>query len=49
MPIQIPPSQKAALVQNPGDNYQIVLQDGISIGKPGPDEILVKLSCTGIW
>lgn len=49
MSLQIPLSQRAALVQNPGDNFSIALQDGIPIGKPGPDEILVKLNCTGIW
>lgn len=49
MSLQIPSSQKAARVQNPGDNFKIVLQDGIPVGAPGPDEILVKLNCTGIW
>lgn len=45
----IPGFQQAALVQNPGDHFKIILQDGVPVGKPGPDEILVKLNCTGIW
>jgi hypothetical protein len=45
----IPHSQRAALVQNPGESFKIVLQDDIPVGNPGPEEILVKLNCTGIW
>lgn len=45
----IPRSQQAAVVQNPGENFKVVLQHDIPVGNPGPDEILVKLNCTGIW
>lgn len=45
----IPSHQQAAVVQNPGENFTVVLQDDIAVGIPGPEEILVKLNCTGIW
>lgn len=45
----IPHSQQAALVQNPGESFEVVLQNDIPVGNPGSEEILVKLNCTGIW
>ncbi|KAJ6104032.1 hypothetical protein N7523_010352 [Penicillium sp. IBT 18751x] len=44
----IPHSQQAAVVQNPGECFQVVLQHDIPVGNPGSNEILVKLKCTGI-
>lgn len=46
---EIPKFQQAAVVQNPGKDFKVVLLDGIPVAKPGPEEILVKLNCTGIW
>ncbi|OGM49796.1 putative quinone oxidoreductase [Aspergillus bombycis] len=40
--------QRAVVVQNPGNNYEMIIRDDIPIRKPGPDEILVKLTCTGL-
>jgi propanol-preferring alcohol dehydrogenase len=45
----IPSHQQAAVVEDPGDNFKIVLRNDIHIGEPGPEEILVKLTCTGLW
>jgi propanol-preferring alcohol dehydrogenase len=45
----IPRTQRAAVVQNPGKDYRIVLRDDIPVPEPGPCEILIKLECTGIW
>lgn len=45
----IPERQRAAVVQNPGKDFKVVLLDGMPVAKPGPEEILVKLDCTGIW
>jgi hypothetical protein len=44
-----PHSQQAAVVQNPGESFKVVLRHDIPVGNPGPEEILVKLNCTGIW
>ncbi|KAI9931704.1 hypothetical protein ASPWEDRAFT_105589 [Aspergillus wentii DTO 134E9] len=44
----IPSQQHAVVVQNPGPNYSMTIKDNISVGKPGPDEILMKLTCTGL-
>ncbi|KAJ5778747.1 hypothetical protein N7520_001993 [Penicillium odoratum] len=46
--VSIPTYQKAAVVQDPGENFKIVLRDDVPIGEPGPEEILVKLTCTGL-
>ena len=45
----IPTQQQGAVVQDPGENFKIQLQHDIPVGNPGPDEILVKLTCTGLW
>ncbi|KAJ5935840.1 hypothetical protein N7466_005387 [Penicillium verhagenii] len=44
----IPNHQTAALVQDPGENFKILIRDDIPVGEPGPEEILVKLTCTGL-
>ena len=49
MATSIPQLQQAAVVQNPGDNAQILLRDDVPVGEPGPEEILVRLTCTGLW
>ncbi|KAJ4317247.1 hypothetical protein N0V84_007466 [Fusarium piperis] len=43
-----PQVQKAALIQNPGDNAQICIRSDVPVGVPGHHEILVKLSYTGV-
>lgn len=45
----IPSSQRAVVVQSPGNNYEMIIRDDIPVRTPGADEILVKLSCTGLW
>lgn len=45
----IPSVQQAAVLQNPGDKFTLVLRDDIPVGDPGDNEILVKLNCTGLW
>lgn len=45
----IPIHQQAAVVEDPGDNFKILLRNDIPVGEPGPEEILVKLTCTGLW
>jgi len=49
MSVDVPHTQKAFVVQNPGENYTIVLQDNIPVPEPRPGEILIKLECTGLW
>ncbi|KAJ5180930.1 hypothetical protein N7492_004140 [Penicillium capsulatum] len=44
----IPSVQQAAVLQNPGDGFSITLRKDIPVGDPGPKEVLVKLSCTGL-
>ncbi|BAE65649.1 unnamed protein product [Aspergillus oryzae RIB40] len=44
----IPSSQRAVVVQSPGNNYEMIILDDIPVRTPGADEILVKLSCTGL-
>ncbi|KAJ5890401.1 uncharacterized protein N7473_006629 [Penicillium subrubescens] len=46
--MSIPLVQQAAVVENPGDNFTVVLRDNVPVGDPGTDEILIKLNCTGI-
>jgi propanol-preferring alcohol dehydrogenase len=41
--------QQAAVVQNPGENASIDLQNNIPVSNPGRHEVLVKLACTGLW
>ncbi|KAJ5698070.1 hypothetical protein N7462_000075 [Penicillium macrosclerotiorum] len=48
MTVSIPPLQQAAVVQNPGDDFTVVLREDIPVATPGIDEILIKLNCTGI-
>ncbi|KAE8381649.1 chaperonin 10-like protein [Aspergillus bertholletiae] len=43
-----PNEQRAVVVQNPGNNYEMTIRDDLPVGTPGPDEILVKLTCTGL-
>ncbi|KAB8277077.1 chaperonin 10-like protein [Aspergillus minisclerotigenes] len=44
----IPSSQRAVVVQSPGNNYEMIIRDDIPVRTPGAHEILVKLSCTGL-
>lgn len=40
--------QKAIVVTNPGINVQIEIKQ-VPIPTPGPDDLLVRLSHTGVW
>ncbi|KAM0338611.1 hypothetical protein ACHAPU_011267 [Fusarium lateritium] len=48
MASSIPSLQTAALIENPGDNARIVFKSDIPIGNPAANEILVRLSFTGV-
>lgn len=45
----IPKTQQAAQVVSPGEAFHISISDDIPVPEPGPNEVLVKLSCTGLW
>lgn len=45
----IPQTQQAAQVLSPGDSFSISIRDDIPVPEPGPNEVLIKLSCTGLW
>lgn len=45
----IPQTQKAAQVLSPGESFRISIRDDIPVPEPGPNEVLIKLSCTGLW
>jgi propanol-preferring alcohol dehydrogenase len=45
----IPQTQQAAQVLQPGDAFHISIRDDVPVPEPGPNEVLVKLSCTGLW
>ncbi|KAI1069249.1 hypothetical protein LB507_008605 [Fusarium sp. FIESC RH6] len=44
----VPSVQKAALIENPGDDAKLVIRSDIAVGKPGKNEILIKLEFTGL-
>lgn len=44
----LPSTTKAACVSNPGPDFSVVLRDDIPVPKPGHNEVLIKLSVTGI-
>ncbi|CEI60036.1 hypothetical protein FVEN_g8168 [Fusarium venenatum] len=48
MTVSIPSLQKAAVIKNPGDEARIVIRSDVPVPSPGKDEILIKLSCTGV-
>ncbi|CVL08064.1 related to ADH3-alcohol dehydrogenase III [Fusarium mangiferae] len=48
MSSSIPSVQKAALIENPGDDARIIIRSDIPVGDPGENEILVKLEFTGL-
>ena len=49
MAANIPTSQTAALIENPGPAARLVIRDDIPVATPGSNKILVKLNCTGLW
>jgi propanol-preferring alcohol dehydrogenase len=49
MATSTPTLQQAAVVQNPGENATIALQKDIPVANPGQNEVLIKLTCTGLW
>ncbi|KAL2826110.1 chaperonin 10-like protein [Aspergillus cavernicola] len=44
----VPTLQQGAVVVNPGENYKILIQDNIPVREPQDNEVLVKLTCTGL-
>ncbi|CAG8902694.1 unnamed protein product [Penicillium egyptiacum] len=44
----IPTLQQAAVVQNPGENATIALRNDMPVASPGQNEVLIKLTCTGL-
>jgi propanol-preferring alcohol dehydrogenase len=49
MAVSTPLLQQAAVVSDPGENYSISLQNDIPVATPKKNEILIKLTCTGLW
>ncbi|PCG94705.1 Polyketide synthase, enoylreductase [Penicillium occitanis (nom. inval.)] len=45
----IPQNQKAAQVLSPGESFSVSIRDDMPVPEPGPNEVLIKLSCTGLW
>ncbi|KAF5554650.1 alcohol dehydrogenase [Fusarium mexicanum] len=45
----IPTTQTAARVQNPGPEAQFTIQNGQTVPQPSTNQILVKLSVAGLW
>lgn len=45
----IPTCQQAAVLDNPGPDAQITIRHDTPVGSPGPQEVLIKLTHTGIW
>ncbi|KAF5548687.1 alcohol dehydrogenase [Fusarium mexicanum] len=48
MSSSIPSTQKAALIENPGNDARIVIRSDIPVANPQENEILVKLEFTGL-
>lgn len=46
---ELPTVQKAAVIRHPGPNASIVVQHNVPVGTPGPHEVLVRISATGVW
>ncbi|KAF6834010.1 Alcohol dehydrogenase 3, mitochondrial [Colletotrichum musicola] len=44
----VPPQQTAAVIENPGPDGTFALGHDLPVGNPGPGEVLLSLSCTGI-
>jgi propanol-preferring alcohol dehydrogenase len=49
MNLSIPELQKAAVIENPGPKAKITIQHNVPVGTPTGNEILVKLTHSGIW
>ncbi|KAF4815497.1 Alcohol dehydrogenase 2 [Colletotrichum tropicale] len=45
---ELPTVQKAAVIRQPGPNASIVVQHNVPVGTPGPHEVLVRISATGV-
>ncbi|CEN60226.1 hypothetical protein ASPCAL02667 [Aspergillus calidoustus] len=48
MTLPISKLQQGAEVINPGNDYKIILRNDIPVSDPGSNEVLVKLTCTGL-
>jgi hypothetical protein len=46
---EIPKVQTAALIKDAGPNARIVIRDDYPVSKPGENEVLLKMECSGIW
>ncbi|BEJ16959.1 hypothetical protein CspHIS471_0603600 [Cutaneotrichosporon sp. HIS471] len=44
----IPSTQTIAEIVNPGPNARMAIRHDAPVGIPGPDEVLLKLECTGV-
>jgi propanol-preferring alcohol dehydrogenase len=49
MVTETPNLQQAAVVVNPGEKAHITLRNDLPVASPGRNEVLVKLTCTGLW
>jgi alcohol dehydrogenase, propanol-preferring len=47
--IELPSTQTAATIQDPGANGHVVIGHDLPVSEPGSGEILVKLEYSGIW
>ncbi|KZL76563.1 alcohol dehydrogenase, partial [Colletotrichum tofieldiae] len=47
-PSDVPTLQKAVLIENPGPEARIIVRDDVPVGNPGPCEVLVEISFTGV-
>jgi alcohol dehydrogenase, propanol-preferring len=46
---EIPATQTAAVIVDPGPNGRIEFKKDAAVNKPGDGEVLVKMECSGIW
>lgn len=49
METPIPSVQSAAIVENPGPNGRVRIDDAHPVENPGKHEVLVKLAYSGLW
>jgi hypothetical protein len=49
MATSTPTKQTAAVIINAGPNGSVDIRNDAMVGKPGKNEVLVKLTHSGIW
>ena len=47
--VDIPKTQTAAFIENPGPDAQVVLKHNVPVSEPKEGEVLVKMECCGLW